>query len=335
MSDIVAFPGPAKHRIQRMADAAEPLGIVFPESAELALTEMPTAKAFIGKLTPELLSAAEQLEWVQAPTASLEHFMFPALMEHTCSLTNVAGIFGDVIAEHVLGYLLSFTRNLHLYRDRQNDRRYEPVGAQTLIPDFVGGPQNVTPVDMAHRRLAELQCIVIGIGGIGRQVATTITSFGRTPDGVDPRHRIASESSIDRCFLPDQLPDQIGNYDVVIITAPHTPDTEGWFDGRMLSRMKPGAILINVGRGAIVCTNALIEALQSDHLGGAALDVLADEPLPSDSPLWEMRNVLLTPHVAACCDVIAQRQEDVIVENLRRFACGEALQNVVDKTMWC
>lgn len=334
MSKIVFFPRPQEDRVDCFSAASAPQQIVFAETADVAIEEIKDAAAFVGKLTPELLNAARHLRWVQAPTASLEHFIFPELIEHPCTLTNVAGIFGDVIAEHVLGYVLSFTRNLHHYRDRQQHADYRPVGAPALTPDFVVGPSSISPVDTAHSRICDSVFLVVGMGGIGREIARTLLRFNARVDGVDPVVTDRSETGIGQIYTPEELPSQIDAYDFVVIAAPHTPQTEGWFDAELLRRMKTGAILINVGRGAIVKLDALASALQSGHLGGAALDVFETEPLPHDSPLWTMPNVLLTPHVAACCDMIAPRQQDIIADNLRRFALGQPLQNHVDKANW-
>lgn len=334
MTKIVFFPRPSDDRIRTFSAASAPQQVVFAETADAAQTAMKDASAFVGKLTPELLCEAENLRWVQSPTASLEHYVFPELAEHKCMLTNVAGIFGDVIAEHVLGYVLSFTRNLHHYRDRQLQRDYRPVGAADLIPDFVVGPSSTTPVDRAHRRICDSVFLVVGMGGIGREIARCLSRFDTRVDGVDPIQCDLADTGVGQIFKPDELPSNIENYDFVVIAAPHTPATSGWFDSKLLGRMNRDAVLINVGRGAIVNLAALTSALQAGQLGGAALDVFETEPLPKDSPLWQMPNVLLTPHVAACCNVIAQRQEDVIADNLRRFVAGQPLRNQVDKANW-
>lgn len=335
MAEIVAFPRPLDRLANALDKAAEPLPVVYPETSRQAALAMRTARAFVGKLTPELLAQATALEWVQAPTASLEHYVFPALVDHSCTLTNVAGIFGDVVAEHTLGYVLSFTRNLHHYRDRQNDGVYQPVGADELTPDFVGGPQVITPVDRAHRRVCDCRFLIVGLGGIGRAIASTLHLFGANCDGVDPVATIAAVGEcVGRVLVPDEIDQHLANYDFVIVAAPHTPTTAGWFNAERLKQMNPNAVLINVGRGAIVELAALESALERGQLGGAALDVFETEPLPETSPLWKMPNVLITPHVAACCDQISRRQGDLIAENMKRFVRGEPLRNVVDKKSW-
>ena len=139
--NLVLWPAIDSNRLDRVRKSAGD-GSVVVNAVDVitARQAMPTADAFFGKLTPDLLAAAAQLRWVQSPTASLEHFLFPALVEHPCQLTNMRGIFSDVIADHVMGYVLTFARNLHLYRDQQLAGRWEPIGGGPAVPDFAQGP---------------------------------------------------------------------------------------------------------------------------------------------------------------------------------------------------
>ena len=326
---IVVWP-PVEARDEALQAACGDVLIVPVETHEAAVAEIADAHAVIGRITPSMLAAARRLRWVQCPTASLEHYVFPDLLRHKCVLTNARGLFGDVVAEHVLGLLLCFTRNLHIYRDRQQDGDASKVGGGEEPPDFAAGPAVAGGPDRAHRRLAELCVTVVGYGDIGRAVADRLLSLGVTVSAVDPAARD------DRIAIrpPARLDDELGQTDVVVIAAPHTPATEGLFDARRLAAMRRGAILINVGRGAIVRTEGLIDALDSGHLGGAGLDVLDEEPLPRDSRLWTMPNVILTPHVAACCTAVPERHLELMIDNVRRFAGGRPLRNVVDAREW-
>lgn len=296
------------------------------------------ADGWIGKPTDAQLARCERLRWIQSPTASLEHFLTPALVAHPATLTNCRGLFGDVIAEHVFGYLLSMSRNLHHYRDRQRERRYEAVrdergdgDAPPQTPDFATGPAFVLPPDRTHHRLQDWSLLIVGVGGIGAAIATRAAAWGIRVAGVDPQRRRLS-GVLPTIDPPQRLPECIGRFDVVIIAAPLTAQTRGLFDRDLIGCMKPGSRLINVGRGPIVSTDAVVEALQSGHLAGVGLDVVEEEPLPPDHPLWDCPNAILTPHVAACSPVIAERHLRLIVDNLRRFAEGRPLRNVVDKT---
>lgn len=331
--NLVLCPAIDDARLDQVRIAAgETSVIVNTRDASHALLAMPRADAFFGKLTPELLSAAEQLKWVQSPTASLEHYLFPALVEHPCVLTNMRGIFSDVIADHVLGYVLTFARNLHLYRDQQRAGRWEAIGGGPALPNFAVGPGEVSPVDRAHLHLADCTLGVVGVGAIGEEVCRRARAFGMRVLGVDPSpRRIENVCEVGSL---DQLDSLLTQSHFVVIAAPHTPRTEKLFRAETLARMRPGSYLINVGRGIIVDLDDLTAALQSGHLGGAALDVCEIEPLPTDHPLWQLPNVLITPHVAAASPRVSERHTGVLLENVTRFAHNRPLINVVNKREW-
>ena len=331
--NLVISPAIDDARLARVIDAAGQGSAVFnaPDPAT-ARAAMPTADAFFGKLTSELLTVATQLRWVQSPTASLEHYLFPALVEHPCMLTNMRGIFSDVIADHVLGYVLTFARNLHLYRDQQRVGRWEAIGGGPSLPNFAVGPGEVSPVDRAHLHLADCTLGVVGVGAIGEEVCRRARAFGMRVLGVDPVPRMI-ENLCEVAPL-DQLDTLLAESHFVVIAAPHTPRTEKLFKAATLARMRPGSYLINIGRGIIVDLADLTAALQSHHLAGAALDVCEVEPLPASHPLWQMPNVLITPHVAAASPRVSERHTGVLLENVRRFAHNQPLLNVVNKREW-
>jgi len=299
-----------------------------------ALTAIGGADAFLGKITPELLEGADQLRWVQAFTASLEHYLFPTLVDHPCTLTNMRGLFGDVIADQVMGYVICFARNLHTYIRRQGERRYEPVGGEASRVDFAKGPGVVNNMDRSTIFLPDATMGIVGLGAIGAEVARRALAFGMTVRGVDrfpDRTKPPIEVEVEGL---EGLPDLLGQSDFVVIAAPQTPETTGWFDASTIALMKPTAYLINVGRGAIVQLDALVNALGAGTIAGAALDVYEVEPLLTDHPLWTFPNVILTPHTAGYSPVIARRHLETLAENVGRFARGETLLNVVDKHLW-
>jgi phosphoglycerate dehydrogenase-like enzyme len=296
---------------------------------------MPGTDAFLGKITPEMLARADRLRWVQAFTVSLEHYMFPELVGHVCTLTNMRGLFGDVIADQVLGYILCFARNLHTYVRRQLEHRYEPVGGESARVSNATGPGTVNAMDRGTIFLPATALGIVGLGAIGAEIARRALAFGMTvravdryPDRSRPPEGVASVRGME--FLPELL----GASDFVVIAAPHTPETQGLFHAATLRYMKPGAYLINIGRGAIVVLDDLVAALQSGRIAGAAIDVFEVEPLPAGHPLWDFPNVILTPHTAGYSTAIAPRHLAALVANVRRFARGEPLENVVDKTLW-
>jgi phosphoglycerate dehydrogenase-like enzyme len=280
-----------------------------------------------------MLAAATKLRWVQSPTASLEHYLFPELVAHPCTLTNMRGLFSDVIADHVFGYILCFARNLHIYLRQQLARRWEPVGGEQARTSFHAGPGVVSAMDRAHRHLSDCTLGIVGLGAIGAVIASRAKAFGMRVLAVDPM-RTDQPASVESLWPLDRLGDLLGQSDFVVIAAPHTPQTAGMFDRATIRRMKRSAYLINIGRGVIVKLDDLCAALEAGEIAGAALDVFEQEPLPAAHPLWGFENVLITPHVAACSVHIAERHLEVLLDNIRRFAAGEPLRNVASKENW-
>jgi phosphoglycerate dehydrogenase-like enzyme len=330
---VVIHPPVDAARLERLRMAAPSVTFVNAADEPKAVREMPDADAFLGKLTPPMLAAAGRLRWVQSFTASLEHYLFPALVEHPSVLTNMRGLFSDVIADQVLGYVLCFARNLHTYIRNQSERKWAPVGGEAGRVSFAAGPGEVSPIDRAHRHLADQTVGVVGLGAIGSEVARRAKAFGMRVVAVDPR-RINRPPEVEWLRPPGELPALLTESDYVVIAAPHTPATARMFGRDQFRQMKPMAYLINVGRGAIVDLAALTDALRAGAIAGAALDVFEVEPLPADHPLWECPNVIVTPHVAGYSPRIAERHLGVLVENVGRFVAGRPLLNVADKRAW-
>jgi len=293
------------------------------------------AHALLGKVTPAVLARADRLRWVQAFTVSLEHYMFPELAAHPCTLTNMRGLFGDVIADQVMGYVLCFARNLHTYVRRQVEHRYEPMGGEGARVDVASGPGTVNAMDRATIFLPGATMGVVGLGAIGAEIARRALAFGMTVRGVDRfPGKTSPPDGVEAVGGMERLADLLAWSDFAVIAAPQTPETERLFDARTIAHLRPSSYLINIGRGAIVVLDDLAAALRAGRLAGAALDVFEVEPLPADHPLWDLPNVIITPHTAGYSPVIAGRHLATLVENVRRFAAGEPLNNVVDKALW-
>ena len=267
------------------------------------------ADAYFGRMTPAILKAGKKLRWVQATSAGLDGYYFPELRASDLTVTNIRGIYSDVIADHVFSLVMAFARGLHHYIRRQSQGRWEK-GAPVI-------------------HLAGTTLGVVGLGGIGLAVAERGPAFGMCVLGMDPAPK-GKPDFIARIYSPDGLADMVGVSDFVVICVPHTTETEGLFDADVFGAMKNAGILINIGRGKVVELQALTEAVQSGQIGGAGLDVYEEEPLPKGHALWAMENVILTPHVAGVSPEIDKRRKALIVENVRRFCAGEPLLNVVD-----
>lgn len=334
MRKLVIYPAVEAKRLQHIQEVAgSDLAVINAASLAVALDEIPTATAFFGKMTPPLLQAAGKLEWVQTATASLEHYIFPELVDHPCQLTNMRGLFSDVIADHVMGFVLSFARNLHRYLRLQLHARWEPIGGESARTDFVSGNGVVTSIDQCHMHLSDCTLGVVGVGHIGSEIARRARAFNMRVIGVDVQPREVP-GVLAAVWDLSQLPRLLAESDFVVIAAPHTPDTYKMFRTPQFEAMKRTGILINIGRGAIVDLADLTAALQSQLIGGAALDVFEVEPLPADHPLWRMENVILTPHVAAASTHIAERHLETLLENIRRYKAGQPFLTPVNKAKW-
>ena len=290
--------------------------LVSPDRAS-ALEWLPEAEAAYGTLDVELLARAPRLQWLQAPMAAPDAgYFFTELVAHPVKVTNFRGIYNDHVATHAVAMLLALSRNLHTYM------RQQPAGEWT---------RHLADSDILH--LPESTVLVVGVGGIGGEVARMVGAFGARVVGIDPR-RTERPECVESLHSPAELDVLLGEADAIVLTLPHTPESEGLMDARRLALMRPHAFLVNIGRGATVRLDALTAALQQCRLGGAALDVFETEPLPPGHPLWREPRALLTPHVAVVGPYIPQRRLEVLCDNARRFVDGRPLRNVVDKALW-
>jgi phosphoglycerate dehydrogenase-like enzyme len=301
--------------------------VVNARSLAEARQAMGAADAFFGSLTPDLLAASRHLRWVQAPTGGLERYLFPELVQHPCTLTNMRGVYADPVADQVMAYVLAFSRNLHHYIRAAQRHRWTPVGGEAARPAASVGPARSTAMDRAALDLRQLNILIVGYGRIGQAIASRARAFGCQVQGVDPRR--PDDGTPTR--PPEQLSAALSSADIVVLSAPLTERTERLIGDQELRAMRRSAYLINVARGNLVDVDALVAALQEKRIAGAALDVFPIEPLPADHPLWTFPNVILTPHTAGYGPGVAERHLAVVVENARRFSDGEPLLNVVDK----
>ncbi len=312
---IVIWPEQSEEWVRTIRGAAGEAEVVTPANEAETMAAARTADGWIGKLTPALLESAPHLRWLQAPSISLESVVFPDLVASDVTLTNMRNIYNDHIANHVLALFLA------LCRDLPRLMRQQAAGVWT--------PHDAVRV----RDPAAMTVVVIGLGGIGGEVVRRLAVFGPSIIGVDPKVEAAPPGAA-ALARPAQLPDLLPDADAVIICAPQTPETTGLFDEAMFKRMRRDALFINIGRGKIVRLAALEKALAEGWIAGAALDVFETEPLPSNSPLWQMENVIVTPHSADSGPHTDERRLAVVLDNLRRFVAGEPLATITDKARW-
>jgi phosphoglycerate dehydrogenase-like enzyme len=330
---LAIFPPVSNERLQKICAAAAPMTVAQAATEEEAVAVIADADALFGYLTPAMLKSAKQLRWAQSPTASMEKYLYPELAASPVVVTNMRGIFSDVIADHVFAFILCFAKNFHTYIRQQLQEHWQMLGRPANELPGYGGPGEVHLSDCAAITLGDCTLGLVGFGGIGQETARRGQAFGMRVLAVDPRATEAPEGVT--LWRPERLDEMLGQSDFVVIAAPHTPQTCKLFNHERIRRMKKSAYLINVGRGVIVDLEALTAALQAGEIAGAGLDVFEVEPLPKGHPLWQMPNVIITPHCAAASPRVPERHLETLLDNLRRFVNKQPLRNVVDKAMWC
>ncbi len=261
----------------------------------------------------DLLARAPRLRWLHSRGAGVDALITRRLADSDVILTNSSGVHGVNIAEHLLSLMLAFARQLPLFVRAQDQREWaKPPVAQLF--------------ELSGQTLA-----VIGLGAIGQALAVRAAALGMQVVGVRRHAGGALPAGVARLVDAARLDDALQAADHVAITLPLTDETRGLFSRGRLHAIKRGAYLYNIGRGAIVDHDALLEALRSGHLGGAGLDVTDPEPLPAESPLWGEPNVLITAHTSGRTPASFDRYKAILVDNLHRFQRGDILLNVVDK----
>ena len=258
------------------------------------------------------LVADSKLRWIQSNSAGVEGFLaIPDLRDSDIVLTNAKIIQGPEIADHAFALLLNFTRNIKAFNAQ--------------MPEGWNTNRELPMIELRGKT-----ALVIGLGGIGTQIAQRAAAFGMTVLGVDPKD-IPIHRDVAYVGKPDELDDLLPRADVVFSSVPHTPATEGLIGARQFELMKQDVYFINISRGKIVDTDALVAALESGKVRAAGLDVTDPEPLPSDHVLWTMSNVTITPHLATISDRLEERRMQLLRDNVTRFATGRPLRNVIDK----
>jgi phosphoglycerate dehydrogenase-like enzyme len=332
---LVIYPAVSNWRLEKITAAAAPMQVVQAGDEAQAIAAIADADALFGYLTPAMLRTARKLRWAQSPTASMEKYLYPELVASPVIVTNMRGIFGDVIADHVFAFILSFAKNFHVYLRQQQCGVWRMLGrSEGELPGY-GGPGEVHPSDRAAITLEGSTLAIVGFGGIGIEIARRGLVCGMRVLAVDPRAADAPDAPDGvTLYRPEQLDAVLREADFVVIAAPHTPETFKLFNRERIRRMKRTAYLINVGRGVIVDLADLTAALQAGEIAGAGLDVFEVEPLPAGHPLWQMENVIITPHCAAASPRVPERHLETLLDNLCRFVAGQPLRNVVDKAQW-
>ena len=297
---------PAYARLIRLPPGREAKVHVCATEAEAAAVIGDVQVAYAWKLPPVLYGKAPRLRWLQAMGAGVDWVLVPELPARVI-VTRAPGIFGPWMSEYVLGWCSWVTQKTEAFRAAQRERRW--------LGDVLPG------------RLRGKTLTLVGVGDIGREIARVARAVGMHVIGVSRSgERVPA---VERVYRPGHLSRALAAADFVVVVVPLTKKTRGLVDARALAAMRPGAWLVNIGRGAVVDEAALVQALQTRQIAGAILDVFATEPLPADHPLWGLDNAVITPHVAG--PSTAEELAPIFNDNLARWVRGRPLQHVIDR----
>lgn len=310
MKGLLFYP-PGEGHLEKLRLAAPGAEIASAGDEDQARLLAPQAEVILGnRYFLQTLPQAGRLRWFQSNSVGMDRLLSAGGRLTGVTVTSAKGVYDREMAEHGLAMALALARRLHLFRDRQGNKSWSPLELGTL---------------------ADGKALVLGYGGVGRSLARLLADLGMEvtaarrragiPDGSDPRVRVVWGDAWRR---------ELDVADLLAMALPLTPDTGNMVESTAFEAMKPGALVVNIGRGGTLEEASLLRALRSGRIGGAALDVFGSEPLPVDSPLWSETNLLVTPHVARSRERPPYRWEPLFEDNLRRYASGLPLLNVVD-----
>lgn len=307
---VVLMPMDAQQKVQLMS--ALPGGnFIFASAQEISNAALADAHVIIGNIEPFRLHAAKNLQWLQLNSAGADVYVKEGVLKPGTILTNATGAYGLAISEHMIGVLLAIFKKLYLYRDNQSSSQWKDEGE---VKSIYGST-----------------ALIIGLGDIGGEFAKRFKALGGYTIGVR-RTDVNKPDYLDELYLMDKIDELLPKADVVALSLPNTKETYKMFDAKRIAKMKDNAVLLNVGRGTCIDTEALCDALESGKLMGAGLDVTDPEPLPSDHRLWTIKNAIITPHVSGDYHLkeTHNRIVRIAIDNLKAYANGEDMRNLVD-----
>lgn len=310
MRILIVLPVKEKHR-EMFKKAAPGHELVYCPAEQVTKDMAASADVILGNVPVKLLKGCSHLKWIQLNNAGTEGFCEPGALPEKTILTNATGAYGTAISEHMIGMVFMLHKHLHEYYLQQQSCVWEKLGPMTVVDGST--------------------TLVLGLGDIGTEFARRIHAMGSLVIGIRKSHQ-PKPDFVDEQYTMDALNDVLPRVDIVAMSLPGYSQTRHIINKETLALMKPTAVLINVGRGISVDTDALCQALNEGRLGGACLDVTDPEPLPADHPLWKAKNALITPHASGgyALDFTLEKILKLCGENLERFIKGEPLLNQVD-----
>lgn len=303
-----------ERHLEMLRQALPEAEVYFTETEEEMIAKQVNADILLtwGRNSPiSYCQYATNLKWIFSFSAGVDGLIVPEILGLNVKMSSAKGIHGVPMADHVLGYILAFLRGLPTFLSQQDQKIWQKL--------------NGFPGETVGKTVG-----IFGLGEIGKVIAKRCKAFDMTVLGV--KRTPSPVEYVDKVYSSDDMDEVLRQSDFIIILVPLTPETVHYFDKAKLDKMKKTAYLINVGRGPVVDENALIEALQTGVIAGAALDATEIEPLPENSPLWKMPNVIITPHTAADTPYYMDRAFKVFINNIERFKLGEKLIAEIDAT---
>lgn len=303
---------------QRLRQEFPQVEVAQPRSSDGVKKEIVDAEiAFTGDIRPEQFAATHTLRWIHSPAAAIHQFLFPEFVASDVVLTNAREVHGPVVAEQVIAMILALAKRI------PEDVRFQMkhVWGQEILWNG-----NACPREIAGSTLG-----LVGFGSIGRNVAVLAHALGMHVIAVREHPAKDKPGFVHEVMPSSQLNDMLARSDYIVLSPPVTSATRGMIGREQLARMKPDAYLINVGRGPLIDEAALVEALRDRKIGGAALDVFDEEPLPANSPFWDLENLLITPHTAGMTEKLWERHYALFSQNVRRYLDAKPLLGLVDK----
>jgi D-2-hydroxyacid dehydrogenase (NADP+) len=290
--------------------------VVHLDTYDVLPAELPDTDIFVGfNLLPKQISAARKLKWIHVTSAGVAQLMRPDVKTAGLTITNSRGIHTIPMAEHTMGAMLALARKFQETVHFQDATQWAQEPIWQLRPSELHGTT----------------LLIVGFGAIGIEIARRARAFGMHVEAVTRSGR-GDATLTDRIYPASELLQALPRADYIVLAAPDTPETQRMIGVREFKAMKPSAYFLNIARGALVDESALIDALERRVIAGAALDVVEKEPLPPESPLWKLKNVLTTPHTSAVSGMLWPRQTGLLIENLERWFSGRELKNFVDFT---
>lgn len=307
---LCILPASQRHR-EKLEKAAPDCEIVYCPVRELTAELVSEANVILGNVPPELIAGSESLELLQTNSAGVDPYLRPGVLNEKTVLANSTGAYSQAVAEHAFACTLALQKKLHLYRDAQKRNMWLDFGTVSSISDST--------------------VLIVGLGDIGCWYARLVKAMGAYVIGVR-RRPSQKPDCVDELYTMESLKELLPRADVVFSILPGTAATYHLYTAEMFELMKESAVFLNLGRGGAVSAEVLYEALKSHQIAGAAIDVTEPEPLPATSPLWQLDNLIITPHVSGFYHLPAtfERVVDIAAENLRRYSAGEPIMNEVD-----